>query len=181
MNGTPGRICSVEGCEQKHAAKGLCQHHYDKTRNKTSRESLRRRKIKIETANRDKSNQISREWVLAHPEYGSVALHYWSIFGSRQKNAVSYKGMPYFDGWNPKNGGSLKAGANWIRENLGPRPGSGKEYHLHIVNRAIGFMPGNLQWVPQAKHAQEELVNKLLLEVQNLRIENERLRSTYEE
>lgn len=84
--------------------------------------------------------------------------------------------MPYYDGWNPNKGGSLAAGAQWIIDNLGHRPGSGKEYHLHIVDRRIGFMPGNLQWIPCTEHKQQELIPRLMLEIQQLRAENMFLR-----
>jgi hypothetical protein len=82
--------------------------------------------------------------------------------------------MPFFDGWNPDKGGSINAGEKWILENLGKRPS--KRHDLHIVDRRLGFVPENLAWVPKEKHMQEELIHKLLLENQNLRTENERLR-----
>jgi len=75
--------------------------------------------------------------------------------------------MPFFDAWNPEKGGEFRLGAQWILANLGPRPD--KKYHLHIVNRALGFVPGNLQWVPSDHHRQEELINHLLLENQQLK------------
>lgn len=84
--------------------------------------------------------------------------------------------MPFFEAWNPDTGGSFKVGAAWIIENIGPRPA--EPYELHIINRRLGFMPGNLAWVPQDRHQQEELINRLLLENQNLRKENEALRRT---
>lgn len=102
-------------------------------------------------------------------EHASVYSHWVLIYRSKAKSRRRYEGMPFCDDWNPKTGGSYAAGARWIIENLGRRPGTNREYQLHIVNRAIGFMPGNLQWVPQEKHRQEEMINKLLLENQNLR------------
>jgi hypothetical protein len=77
--------------------------------------------------------------------------------------------MPFADLWNPHRGGSFAVGAQWIIENLGRRPN--KQYELHIVDRQLGFIPGNLQWVPRSKHKQEELIARLLLENQNLKKE----------
>jgi hypothetical protein len=85
-------------------------------------------------------------------------------------------GLPFCPAWNPRCGGSFLAGAQWIIENLGRRPNN--RHHLHIVDRHLGFVPNNLVWVPKEKHVQEEMLNRLLLENQNLRTENERLRLT---
>ena len=75
--------------------------------------------------------------------------------------------MPFELWWNPDLGGSFKAAEEWIIENIGKRPD--KTYQLHVVDRNLGFVPGNLTWVPTNKHRREELVNRLLLENQNLR------------
>ena len=78
------------------------------------------------------------------PEYATVASHFKSIFGHNPSDK-SYWGMPFFDGWNPNKGGSYQAGAKWIIENLGEKPGP--EYSLDIIKHEIGFMPGNMRWV----------------------------------
>jgi hypothetical protein len=31
-------------------------------------------------------------------------------------------------------------------------------------------MPGNLQWMPQGKHRREEMINKLMVEIRDLRV-----------
>jgi hypothetical protein len=107
-------------------------------------------------------------------EQASVRDHYGNIFIKRHP---AYVGLPYYDGWNPKKGGSFAAGAHWIIKNLGIKPVDGKS-NLHIVDRRFGFVPGNLQWVAVGRHQQEEMVNRLLLEVQNLKAENRFLRLT---
>lgn len=77
--------------------------------------------------------------------------------------------MPFYDGWNPDKGGSFVVGRDWIKKNLGPRPGTGKDFHLHVINKLIGFVPGNLMWVPAGKHKQEELIATILKENKQLR------------
>jgi len=116
-----------------------------------------------------KENARSRCYTFMHPEYCTVLNHYHYIF---TKAAPAYDGMPFFDGWNPNKGGSFKAGGQWIINNLGPKPTEGR-YNLHIVDRRIGFMPNNLQWVPKAAHKREELIPQLLLEIQNLKQNDE--------
>ena len=76
------------------------------------------------------------------PEYKSVAGHFSAILGKRK--AATYKGMVFYDGWNPKKGGSYLAGYLWILKNLGKRPGP--EWSLDIIKHEIGFVPGNLRW-----------------------------------
>ena len=104
-------------------------------------------------------------------EYYIVAAHFHSI----RREESTYKGMPFCDAWNPYTGGSFLAGESWIIENLGKRPPDGK-WQLHIIDRTVGFMPGNLRWVPRDKHKQEELIAQVLLENQNLRNEIEQLK-----
>ena len=131
--------CIQHGCTQS-AAEGvqLCRHH---------------REVKA-------NQRVKRELAV---EYAAIANHWHFI----QNEVSTYAGMPFFDGWTPARGGSYRAGAYWIAENLGRRPAA--DYQLHIVDRSLGFVPGNLVWVPQDKHKREEMIYKLLLEVQTLR------------
>ncbi len=86
------------------------------------------------------------------PEQNSVRHHRYAILSSKNPRNANYKGMPFFDGWNPKKGGSSKAGADWIIANLGKRP---KGCSLHIIDHAKGFVPGNLEWAsPQKQNNQ---------------------------
>ena len=101
------------------------------------------------------------------PEYATVCDHHYAIKKSYVNPAFkSYKNVPFYDGWNPDKGGTFMTGMLWIIENLEVRkPGD----HLHIIDRKIGFMPGNLVWVPRSGHKQEEMINKLLLENSKLK------------
>ena len=56
--------------------------------------------------------------------------------------------MDFFPEWNPDKGGSYKAGAVWIIENLGPRPNGAS---LHMIDRDQGFVPDNLMWLVSKK------------------------------
>jgi hypothetical protein len=75
--------------------------------------------------------------------------------------------MPFCVDWDPNQGGSFAAGARWIIANLGRRPGA--TYQLHVVDRGLGFVPENLQWVPRDIHKQFEMIARLLLENQNFK------------
>jgi hypothetical protein len=77
------------------------------------------------------------------PEYRTVWQHYRWIFTNDIKYRT-YWGMPFYDKWNPKKGGSYQVGAKWIMENLGKRPG--ENYSLDIIKHDRGFVPGNLRW-----------------------------------
>ncbi len=107
-----------------------------------------------------------RLWHATKPEHASVRSHHNAIFGLRDSG---YRGMPFAAVWNPRRGGSYAAGAQWVIENLGHRPG--KNYQLHIVDRSLGFVPNNLQWVPRDRHKQVEMIAQILLENQNLKKE----------
>lgn len=96
-------------------------------------------------------------------EYRLVNSHFQSIRESHKPKNATYANMPIHPAWeeNPS------LAAEWIATNLGPRPAD--DYQLHIIDRPIGFMLGNLAWVPRGGHKQDELVNRLLIENQQLR------------
>lgn len=85
------------------------------------------------------------------PEYRTVCGHYNHIFISKRPSAAGYKGMPFYDEWNPQKDGAIWKGAKWIIDNLGPKPGP--EWSLDIVKHEIGFMPGNLRWATRNTQA----------------------------
>jgi len=187
-------ICSVPNCNTKAVTKGLCQKHFDKSISKTRTAKWAAKAKKYAKTQRKAGLcvyykcQNPPEQGKAHcsihlkkhrnsrpPEHRTVAAHLQFI----QRGTSTYKNMPFFDGWNPKTGGSTRAGYIWILENLGPRPTNGK-HELHIIDRAIGFMPGNLRWVPCVLHKREEFINQVILENQTLRTENQRLKEYLE-
>lgn len=129
---------------------------------------------KYRTAHPDKIRTYKQRQHEARPEYFTVANHRRIIFNLKDKNHRFYHNMPFFTKWDPAKGGSTGAGEKWILKHLGRRPS--KRYHLHIINRRLGFIPGNLAWVPLDKHQKEELIPKLLLEIQKLRAEIQMLR-----
>ena len=88
----------------------------------------------------------------------------------------AYLDMPFYIDWNPEKGGSFAAGEQWIIDNIGKRPDS--EHQLHIVEKSVGFMPGNLQWMPRNIHKRQELVPLLMAEVRRLRREIATLRAS---
>ena len=122
-------------------------------------------------ANKDKHKSAQKEWHLLYPEYWTVKAHWTMIFGSKPK--PTYINMPFFDEWNPRKGGSFLAGVRWLVETLGPRPD--KTYQLHIIQKDIGFVPGNLVWVPLSQHKRREFLSLVLEDCRQLKIENQRL------
>jgi len=91
--------------------------------------------------------------------YASVAKHWHCIFNPKESTYENYKGMPFFDDWNPKKGGSYLTGAIWILNNLGKRPSS--NHSLGIVVHADGFVPGNLEWQTKSEQQREKRYNTL--------------------
>jgi hypothetical protein len=102
---------------------------------------------------REKQLARMRAFGAAHPERRSVKDHYHAIVGGKRKGRT-YKGMKFFDGWNPAKGGSFKDGEDWIINNLGKRP---KGASLHIVDHEKGFVPGNLEWAYRDKQNAEQM------------------------
>lgn len=93
-------------------------------------------------------------WKKTHPEHKSVSSHRYLIFMSKNPLHANYKGMPFFDEWNPKKGGSTEAGAKWIIANLGKRPEGST---LHIIDHEKGFVPGNLEWAYPRKQSNQQM------------------------
>lgn len=179
--------CKIDGCDRLTCAKGLCERHYNNAHRAANLEECRAKEKDRRAKNRDRIRATHRTWRKAHPrrfaaykakwysenvERESVRGHHYFIC---RHTRPSYVGLAFFDDWNPDRGGSFDAGAQWIITNLGCRPSN--RHELHIVDRRLGFVPGNLAWVPQNRHRQEELINRLLLENQILRLENEQLRT----
>lgn len=183
--------CLTQGCHRTDfKGRGLCVKCYDKWikpirtarwRRKQQQHLRRQIKAKLCTYYRCPNSPLpNHRRCSLHlsapkttPEYRTVAAHLQFI---RQEKST-YKNMPFFSEWNPQHGGSIRAGELWILNNLGKRPTDGK-WELHIVDRAIGFMPNNLRWVPCQFHKREEFVNRIYLENQNLRKELERLQQS---
>ena len=123
----------------------------------------------------------------AHPELFTVKSHYRWIVNWEVERLKGYKGMRFYDGWNPKKGGSLQAGADWIVENLGKRP---KGCSMHIVDHAKGFVPGNLIWANRKIQSaqqmfkiianQQHYINKLEAKIAELEAQKAELKAESE-
>lgn len=109
------------------------------------------------------ASQIKLTSYRRYPERNCVANHYQLIFGRPGKH-LTYKGMPFFDGWNPKKGGCFVDGGDWIVQNLGPRP---KGCSIDIVDRLLGFVPGNLKWSTPKGQAWNQM-HRTITEQRNL-------------
>jgi hypothetical protein len=174
-------MCSAGGCLKPAKTRSLCQHHYDEVRRpdrvKRWAETLKESsKIQINAglcvrykcpnsplpAHRMCEKHRIQRMSSHTPELSTVSTHIRLI----HRNVSTYASMPFFDEWDPKHGGSYRAGEDWIVRHIGRRPAKG--YDLHIVDRSIGFMPGNLEWVPRDMHRRKEFINQLLLRVHTL-------------
>ena len=112
----------------------------------------------------------SKKWNEENKEHASVRSHHYNIFKSTDPKLRTYKGMPFFDAWNPDKGGSFKAGGDWIIANLGKRP-EGK-VSLDVIHHEIGFVPGNLRW-SERKGQNSNQMHKIIAQLKH---ENNRLK-----
>jgi hypothetical protein len=99
------------------------------------------------------------------PEYATVLNHFWYITDPTCANYKNYKGMPFFDGWNPKKGGSYHAGAKWIIKNLGKKPSF--RWSIDIIKHELGFVPGNIRWAKrdtQLENQRHRVLGKFSIE-----------------
>ena len=136
------QICQIDECTRRVWSLGRCRRHDNAFRQPSKQEKQAKRR-----------------------EYYLICAHQQAI-----RNGIgSYKDMPVFAAWDTAEGGSPLMAEKWILENLGKRPNDGQRWDLHIVDRSLGLVPGNLRWLPRNKHKQEELIAKLMLENQNLR------------
>jgi len=126
---------------------------------------------------RRKRLKYKAEWRKRNIEYISVQGHYHNIFDRRNPKNRNYRGMPFFKSWNPKKGGSLRTGADWIVDNLGKRP---KGCTLHIIDHKKGFVPGNLAWTsPRNQNYQQmvKIIGRLKHQIQRLKKQVRKLKS----
>src|ERR1700688_531057 len=107
------------------------------------------------------------------PEYRSVYHHYKYTFDSKTSGHKYYKGMPFYDEWNPKKGGVIWLGVKWIIENLGKRPNP--KWSLDIIKHELGFVPGNLRWARKHTQTMNQRHKRLgLYSLQEIRVEAKR-------
>lgn len=99
-----------------------------------------------------------------HPIWTSLSNHAYKI----RKRHSAYREIPFYPKWNPRQGGSFMQGEKDLLKEIGVRPGL--HYDLHIITRTIGVWPGNLMWLPRKQHKREELISKLLIENQRLKV-----------
>jgi hypothetical protein len=78
------------------------------------------------------------------PEYETVTNHAGRILNPKNPAYWRDKDMPFFNKWNPAQGGSYITGMRWIIKNLGYRPSP--KHSLDIIKHHLGFVPGNLRW-----------------------------------
>jgi len=120
-----------------------------------------------------KASKRAYSGVCTTPEFRTITFHYNYIFKSRSPKAKNYKGMPFFDAWNPSKGGSFKAAYDWIIKNLGKRP---ENTSMHIIKHELGFVPDNLSWT----HPKGQTANQMFRIIANLRFEIKELKTKIE-
>lgn len=96
--------------------------------------------------------------------YRSVINHFkWVYNPHNPARYHGYKGMPAYEPWNPANGSlAIAKAVRDILAEIGDKPG--RDYNLHIVDKRIGFWPGNLMWIPVVAHKRAEMLNQLIEE-----------------
>jgi len=133
-------------------------------------------------AHKEEKKAYKAAYFAALTEQHSVRKHHYRIFGTKKNPPLkNYEGMPFEDTWNPKKGGSFRAGGEWIVTNLGRRP---EGCSLHVVDHAKGFVPGNLEWTHPVKQNAEQMfkiIARQRHEIKELQIENQKLRAEIQE
>jgi hypothetical protein len=135
-------------------------------RNAAGRRYYRRHKKKCRARNAawlKAHKEYRKKWTVLHRERKSIMAHHRFIFKPTDKYHRSYRGMPFFDAWNPDKGGSFDAAESWIIKNLGRRP---EKSTLHIVNHNLGFVPGNLEWTHPRKQISQQM-HKIIAQQRN--------------
>lgn len=91
-----------------------------------------------------------------YPEYRAISSHYYQFH-----NRPYARKMAFFDDWNPDKGGSLVVGTRWIRENLGPKPGT--DFQLHVLKTKkypYGYFgPGGIVWRHKMDRHDQDLLD----------------------
>ena len=62
------KICSIEGCNKKHYAKGLCKNHYESHKAKENPEKTRARKDKWAKEHPERSAETKKRWAQQNPD-----------------------------------------------------------------------------------------------------------------
>lgn len=136
-------IVDGQQCLKANESKGLCQTHLLQFRgNKPFKISRKLTGNCLRGQNTIKNGKL-------RPEYQTVSKHWRWIFKDVDSRLHSYKGMPFYDGWNPDKGGFISAGCAWIIDNLGIKSVFEAQHgksSLDIIDHRLGFVPGNLRW-----------------------------------
>jgi hypothetical protein len=130
----------------------------------SNREQIAAQTARYRAAHKEEIKAYQEKNRKAHRELQSVRHHHRSIFNTEDKSHKSYKGMPFYDYWNPDKGGAFKTGEKWIIDNLGKRP---EGCTLHIISHALGFTPGNLEWTHPRKQVNQQMY-KIIAQQRNL-------------
>lgn len=176
--GHEGYICGRVVEKTCHSQKRCrpCAKEHKKEHRKIMRELYPEKDKKMHADYREKHREeakvLSAEWNKTHKEYIVVSSHHYSIFKSKQLSQKNYKGMPFFDGWNPDKGGSFQAGADWIIEILGKRPNGAT---LHIINHELGFVPDNLEWTHPRKQCNQQMFKIIAQQHHEIKVLKERI------
>jgi hypothetical protein len=106
-----------------------------------------------------------KRYTKTHRERKTAIARHRFIFKSKKNDPYhrNYKGMPFFDAWNPDKGGSFDAAESWIIKNLGRRP---EKATLHIVDHVLGFVPGNIEWTHPRKQINQQM-HKVIAQQRN--------------
>jgi hypothetical protein len=121
----------------------------------------------------EQEKAAGRAYYKNNPERGSVASHRNSILNPNSQCYANYGDMPFFDGWNPAKGGSVKVGGDWIIKHLGKRPAGGS---IHIIDHEKGFVPGNLEWAFKNKQTNQQMFKIIAQQRHRIKILEERVR-----
>lgn len=95
-----------------------------------------------------------------YPEYTTLKFHCEAIFNKKHPGHNAYKNTGFYSEWNPKEGGSLIVGTQWLRKN-DPKPGPNYEFHVLKTDECPhGFIrPYGTMWIPKTDRHHKTSIN----------------------
>jgi 5-methylcytosine-specific restriction endonuclease McrA len=73
----PARFCSVNGCDQKHSAKGFCKNHYMQNRWSDPKVKAQAAAFRAKPENKDKARLVVEAWRQANPDRAREGQRLW--------------------------------------------------------------------------------------------------------
>ncbi len=155
-------VCTFEGCGKRHEAKGLCSGHYIQQRGGRPLTPLQEPRPR----HGHSKDPLFTRWCSIKDRTSNPASSDYHNYGGR--------GIRLHAPW----AASFAAFRDGINSTIGPRPGTGREYHLDRADNSGHYEPGNLRWSTPAENCRNKrTVRTMQREIDALRAELEAYRA----